>query len=160
MRRLALSLPLLLLFASSALAQSNLCQGLGRLIEQAQSSFVDLPANLRLIPGSIQERRGFITPTDGTPRRPMYVALMFQDSTPDATKLAMAKFRQVQGQIARCVPAVQGQPLREPGNGAKVLWLLPLGQIALVGAAGNIGGDNATSTVEIQVAFRFAAGPF
>ena len=28
------------------------------------------------------------------------------------------------------------------------------------GAAGNIGGDNATSTVEIQVAFRFAAGPF
>lgn len=159
MRRFALSLLLLPLLAGPAFAQSNLCQGLGRLVEQAQSSFVDLPASLRLIPGSIQERRGFITPTDGTPRRPMYVALMFQDNSADATKLAMAKFRQLQGQIARCMPGVQGQPLREPGNGAKVLWLLPLGQIALVGASGNIGGDNNTATIEIQVAFRFTAGP-
>ena len=155
MRRLALALLLLPLLAAPALAQGNLCQGLGRLVEQAQSSFVDLPSNLRLIPGSLQERRGFVTPTDGTPRRPAYIALMFQDSSPDATKLAMARFRQLQPQIARCMPAVKGQPMREPGNGAQVLWLLPLGQIALVGAAGNIGGDNTTATVEIQVAFRF-----
>ena len=157
MRRLALALtlPLLPVLAAPAQAQSTLCQGLGRLVEQAQQSFEDLPANLRLIPGSLQERRGFVTPTDGTPRRPIYIALMFQDSSPDATKQAMARFRQLQPQIARCMPQVQARPMREPGNGARVQWLLPLGQIALVGAAGNIGGDNATATVEIQVAFRF-----
>ena len=159
MRRTALAIALLAAaaLAHPALAQPRdpMCLGRGRLVEQAPGGFGDLPLSLRLIPGSIQERRGFFTPADGTPRKPLYIALMFQDSTPQATANAQAKFRALHAEIARCITAVRPQDMSEPQNGAMAVWTLDQAQVALRGAAGNAGGDSATAVVELTVMQRF-----
>ena len=160
MRRLVLLLPLL---PSPALGQGAgpsaahgrpdaFCNGLRQLVGAAASGFDYLPRDSRLLPGSIEERRGITRSGDGPPRAVFY-AVMLREAAREGPNPAAARFRTLQAEITRCLPDAQAAPAAEGQGGAVARWSLPT---AIVGLRRDDGAGFASSMeVEVSVAPRW-----
>lgn len=160
MRRLVLLLPLL---PSPALGQGAgpsaahgrpdaFCNGLRQLVGAAGSGIADLPRDSRLLPGSIEERRGITRSGDGPPRAVFY-AIMLREPARAGPSPVAARFRALRGVITHCLPDAQAAPAAEGQGGTTARWTLPT---AIVGLRHDDGAGFASSAeVEVSVASRW-----
>lgn len=154
MRRSLLLLPLLLapLAARAEAPPSPFCAGLRRLVAAAASGFDYLPANQRLLPGSVEERRG-ITRTEGGPPRAVFYAVMLQDASRRHPNPVEARFHALAAEITRCLPDATASPAQVREGGAVAGWTTPQ---ALVGLRRDDGqGFASTAEVTLSVASRW-----
>ena len=154
MRRLAL-LPLLvapLPADAQQHAPDAFCAGLRQLVAAAASGFDYLPANQRLLPGSIEERRG-ITRSEGGPPRAAFFATMLRDASAQRPNPAQARFHALQAAIPRCLPDAAAGPGGEGPHGGVASWTIQQAAIGLRYDPGD--GYAASAEVEVSVASRW-----
>ncbi|MBX9700255.1 MAG: hypothetical protein K2X74_12515 [Acetobacteraceae bacterium] len=158
MRRLALICVLALTLPPEATAQGSrrgddpFCTALRQVVNAAGSGFDYLPRNQRLLPGSVEERRGITRTGDGPPRAVVY-AIMLRDNSGERPSPAAARFQALQAAISRCLPDAQASPPQAAPRGATAAWTLPM---ALIGLRRDEGEGFASSAeVEISVASRW-----
>lgn len=138
--------------AAQAHANDAFCAGLRQLVAAAASGFDYLPANQRLLPGSIAERRG-VTRSEGGPPRAAFFAVMLRDASAQRPNPAEARFRALQAAIPRCLPDVAAGPGGEGPRGAVASWTIQQAVIGLRYDAGD--GFASTAEIEISVASRW-----
>lgn len=156
LRRL-LTLLVLLAAPLPALAQGQprqdpFCTALRQLVTAAASGFDYVPRGQRLIPGSVDERRGVTRTGDGPPRGVIY-AVMLRDQSRQRPNPVVARFTALQGQITRCLPEAEAGPVVQGQGGLTTSWRTPQAIIGLRRDDGE--GFASTAEVELSVAARW-----
>jgi len=145
-------LPLLAPAPAEAQAPGPCCAGLRQLVAAAGSGFDYLPTGQRLLPGSIEERRGTLEAQGGPPRAVFY-AIMMRDASARRPNPVEAHFHALSAEIGRCMPEAEASPARPGQGGAVAAWTLPR---AVVGLRRDDGQGFASSAlVEVSVASRW-----
>jgi hypothetical protein len=154
LRRLMLLLPFLapLPAEASAEADAAFCTGLRRLVVAAAEGFVNIPGNTRLLPGSIEERRGVTRSPDGPPRAVVY-AVMLRDNSRQHPNPADARYRALQGAIGHCLPDAEVLAASDRPTGATASWRTSSAVIGIRLDRGDAYLSNAE--VEVSIASRW-----
>lgn len=150
-RLLAVALPLLAAPAS-ALAADAFCTGLSTLVAAASQGFDYLPRGGRLLPGSIEERRGITRTGDGPPRA-VFFAVMLRDPAAQHPNPVQSRFRALQTAIGQCLPEAEARPAADGQGGAVARWSTQQALIELRRDDGS--GGLSSAEVEISIASRW-----
>jgi hypothetical protein len=154
-RRLALLLlPLLAPDAAEAQQRNQrgpdpFCAALTRIVGAAGSGFDYLPRDQRLIPGSLNERRGIARAANGPPRAAWF-AVMMRDESRERPNPVIPRFDQLRQQVTRCLPEATAMPVTPGQGGAVTSWVLPM---AVVGLRRD-DGEGAASTAEVELSIQ------
>jgi hypothetical protein len=152
LRCLILLFPLLALMPIQAKATDAFCAGLRQLVEAAANGFDSLPLGERRLLGSLNERRGITQSSDGPPRAAYYATMMSGPSRrqPSAAEL---HFRELHGEIARCLLGAEDGPMIGGQGGARTSWTTPQAVVHLRREDGD--GFASNAEVEVIVASRW-----
>lgn len=153
MRRLALLLPLPLLAPLPVAPQPHdaFCAGLLHLVQAAPSGFAYVDRGQRVVPGSLDERRGVLAAAFGPPRA-AYHAMMLRTPAEHGST-TQARFHALQAQIGHCLPGIPATPVTAGEGGAHIAWTTDQAVILLRREDGQ--GGASTAEVEISVAARW-----
>lgn len=143
---LALAAIALLPAVAGAQSASPFCNGVAQLVVAAPDRFEPLPPGVRVIPGSIEERRG-VNNSGGDPRG-AYIALVSR--VPRAE--GHAAFERVQHEMQRCLPGWQANVV-SGADGAIATWTLERAVIRVVQAIDDT--DPQRAAVAVQVLERW-----
>lgn len=124
MVRVVLILALLMPFGAAA--QGRLCDGLAQLVVAAADRFEPLPLGVRMVPGSIEERRGTTSGQNGPPRGE-YIAIMARGPA----HAAREHFDRLHREVQACLPGRQASSGGAAG-GSQLLWQLERALIRLL----------------------------
>jgi hypothetical protein len=154
MRRLALLLPLPLLAPLPVAPQTHdaFCAGLLHLVQAAPSGFAYVDRGQRVVPGSVEERRGTLTAAFGPPRA-AYHAMMLRAPAAQHPNPVEGRFHGLQAQIGHCLPGIAATPVTAGEGGAHIAWTTDQAVILLRREDGQ--GGASTAEVELSVAARW-----
>jgi len=134
--------------AAGAQSASPFCNGIAQLVVAATDRFEPLPPGARMIPGSIEERRGTTPTGESGPPRGAYIALLSRVPRDEGR----AAFERAQHEVQRCLPGWQANVVSGTA-GFIATWTLERATIRVVQAIDDT--DPQRAAVALQVLERW-----
>lgn len=153
MRRHLLAMTLVAALPFEAAAQPAFCEALNQVVAAAQSRFDWLPPGGRhLIPGSLDERHGTVSTSDGEPRGVIY-ATMFLEPARQPPNAVRERFAVLHREVSGCLRNANSLGTVEGAGAALARWQTPYADIGLRRVDGGV--ELAEALIELSIASRW-----